>query len=1010
MIHLTKFDEKSLVEDYFIEKLESIGWSYYRADELERESFDEPLLTPILTRSLQLINEDIGIGDEEIKEAMNELKLSASGFEGVGRILNYLKYGIPVKFTEDKLIKYVRLIDFENQGNNQFNISRQITHRKGRDEIRNDIILYVNGIPLVNIECKNPLVISEDWYAAFCQIKDYEKTVPELYKYIQIGVAAEDISMYFPIVPWMKEIHIHEWKEKGKDSIDSTIEMLRPKNLLNIIRNYLFLRIEYGHATKVITRYIQHRASEKIYNRIIDNLKDKTKKNKGLIWHWQGSGKTLTMIFAANKIYQTKELENPSIFFIVDRDDLQEQLRNEFNALDITKAEVIDSIQTLKEVIRHDEGRGKRGLFIVLIHKFRPDELQELQKELEQISKTKETILTRRNVVGFIDEGDRTQYGILAGQMKQLLRNAFFFSFTGTPISDKERDTYRDFAYPPDEYFLDKYFITDSIKDNFTVKIAYQPRLEEIPGIQLNRDMLDTFISTELEEIPENYREKVEKKVKQQLNRIQVVLENEKRIKKIAEDIAVHFKENIDGTFKAMVVGVSRKACVHYKRALDEFLPKEYSEVIMTYNTDDDSLIKDYEQELRLRHKGKDMEDIRKELIEEFKEGEYPRIIIVTDMLLRGFDAPILQVLYLDKLLKGSRLLQAIARTNRPYKNIKEAGMIIDYVGILREVRKAFQEYNKEDISGVLYNIKDLKQEFIEVIDETMNFFDEVPKDTFDRQTMNKALEILTTNEEQSKIFLNNYRRLRMLFELLGPDEIKIRLLSEYKWLSAIHTSYIRKVQGQDRGIERVYIQKFFKKTLKYVHESTEVQEIDRDLKVIEFDEHYLQHLEEQVESNDERAANIVFTLNRFILVEKHKNPVFETLTDKVERILELWKKKIKDYRKIYEEGTEIVVAANKLTARQKSLKFSNLEYSILLTLEKKFAGVPQLIQDTKELSLLIEKHMFSGWMLQKTARKNIEGDVRRFLRRYIKEFGIGMQELDELYQKIMDNVMNYGD
>jgi len=1002
------FTEKSLVEDYFIQKLQEKGWKFIPADELERESLEEPLLTPVLIRALRRINQDLGIGDEEIKQVINELKLKSTGIEGAKHILNYYKFGIPIKFEKERIVKYVKLFDYENPENNEFIISRQVIHQSGDKEIRNDIILYINGIPLVNIECKSPVSFSEDWQTAYNQIKDYEKTIPELYKYIQIGIAAEQTAKYFPIVPWREDTHIHEWKEPPKDPIDSTIEMLKPNTLLNIIKNYLFFRLEYGSANKVITRYMQYRAAEKIYNRVINHLKGKDPKNKGLIWHWQGSGKTLTMIFAANKLYHEKLLQNPTIFFIVDRQELQEQLYQEFTALDITKPEIIDSIETLRKVIKHDEGRGKRGILITLIHKFRPEELQQLQKELEKLSENKETILTRKNVIAFIDEGHRTQYGILAAQMKLILKNAFFFAFTGTPISKRGRDTYLEFSYPPEEKYYDKYFITDSIRDGFTLKIVYQPRLEK--EVHLNKQMLETFLEVEYEEIPEEFREKVKEKVKQKLNTIKVVLENEKRIQKIAEDIAEHFKENLDGKFKAMVVAVSRKACVHYKRALDKLLPKEYTEVVMTFQErKDPQIIRDYLKELKTRYKGKETDEIIKEIIEKYKEEEYPKILIVTDMLLTGFDAPILQVMYLDKPLKEHRLLQAIARTNRPYKDLKEAGIIIDYVGILKEFTKAFKAYTKEDIKGALYNIEDLRNDFIQIINETIDLFENVPKDKYDRETMLKAVEVLTLKEENSKKFLQNYKRLRKLFENLGPDEIKAKMFKEYKWITAVYTYYITMVLGQKREYEKRYIQKYFNKTLKYIHKTTEIEALEKELPIIEFDEHYMEKLEEKVKTKEEKAANIVFTLNRFVLVDRYKNPVYETLTEKVERILKLWKEKTKDFEKIYREGLKIIQEINKLTARQKQLQFTDLEYSILLVLENKFGKNQTLIKDVKEISERIQKYMFRGWYLQKTARKNIAREVRRYIRKYIREYGIKLNELEEIYQKMMENVKNYG-
>jgi type I restriction enzyme R subunit len=357
-------------------------------------------------------------------------------------------------------------------------------------------------------------------------------------------------------------------------------------------------------------------------------------------------------------------------------------LYTEFYALDIVQPEVIQTVADLEEVFSYDNYLGKRGLFITLIHKFRFEELDRLRRHLEEISKTQETIMNRSNVIAFIDEGHRSQYGILAGVMKGILKNAFMFALTGTPISKSNRDTYRDFAYLPEERYLDRYFIVDSIKDGFTMPIVYQPRLEK--DVHLKKEMLETFLEIELEEIPEKARTDVEQRLKQRLDPINVFLENEKRIESIAEDIANHFKQNFDGKFKAMIVAASRKACMHYKNALEKYLPREYFEVVMTAESDEDEIIYGYARDVRERYDGRDHKSTLKKIIDKFKEDDYPKILIVTEMLLTGFDAPILQVMYLDKPLKEHRLLQAIARTNRPYKGLKEAGIIIDYVGILK--------------------------------------------------------------------------------------------------------------------------------------------------------------------------------------------------------------------------------------------------------------------------------------------------------------------------------------
>jgi type I restriction enzyme R subunit len=1027
--------EKLAVEDYLAERLQEKGWRFVYADDLERDTYEEPLLIPNLVRALKRINRansrqhtvDRGmktisdfpstvyrlqptiIGDDEINRVVNELKLTGTGIEGAKRILNFYKFGVPVKFEREKIVKYVQLFDFEDIDNNEFIITRQVYYQ-GKDRIRTDIILYVNGIPIVDIECKNPTNISESWFNAYKQIKDYEKAVPELYKYVQIGVAAESQARYFPIVPWQEEVKTYEWKVGAihelplQNSIDFTIEMLSQDSLTDLIRNFLFFKVEFGNATKVITRYMQYRAANRMVERVIRNLGGEEDKDKGLIWHWQGSGKTLTMIFAANKLYYMRELENPTIFFIVDRIELEDQLYSEFYALDIVEPEIIGSVWELKDILKFDDYRSKRGVFIILIHKFRPEELKEVHGELEKVSRRKETIVNRRNVIAFVDEGHRTQYGLLAAQMEAILKNAFFFALTGTPISKRGRDTYLEFSYPPEEPYLDRYFITDSIKDGFTVKIVYQPRLEK--DVHLKKDQLEAFLETELEELPEEIREGVEDKVKKKLNAIKLVLENPFRIKTISQDIAHHFKENIDGKFKAMVVAGSRKACAIYKEEFDKLLPKNYSEVITTFEREDEKVIQRYVAEAKVRYGGKDIEGIRKDLIEKFKEEEFPKILIVTDMLLTGFDAPILQVMYLDKLLKEHRLLQAVARTNRPFKDLKEAGLVLDYVGILKEFKRAFEMYSEEDVKGALFSYESVKEDFVALIKDILGMLREVPRD-YERETLIQAIEVLTSDEKKEKEFVENYKNLRKMFELLGPDEIKLDYFEDYKWLSAIYTYYM-KIVTQKPAYEG-YVQRYYDKTIRFIHRSTEIEKLERELPTIAFDSEYLEELEEKVKGRKEKAANILFTLNRLVLVERHRNPIYESLIEKVERLLEMWREKTRDYEKIYMEGVKAVNEIKSLFSRQKSLGFSNLEYSMLLELEKKLSRSDVLVDVVKDLSKRLEKYMFFGWFNQFTIKKEVEREIRRFVRGMKGKYNLSLDEMNDLHEKLLESVKNYG-
>ncbi len=1008
---MPKFDEKSLVEDYFVEELQKKGWVFVQANQLERETLDEPLLLKTLARAIKKLNENTGISEVEINKVINELKLRTNGPEDVKDILNYFKKGVPVKFESDRTVRYVKIFDYENLNNNEYVVSRQIPHINGDNEIRNDIVLYVNGIPLVNIECKNPASFSETWFDAYRQIKRYEREVPELYKYVQIGVGAEQKARYFPIVPWSDDVMTHEWKEEGKDPIDSTIELVTPSRLMDVVKNYLFYRIEHGSATKVITRYMQYRASEKIVSRVLGGVAGTDELTKGLVWHWQGSGKTLTMIFAANKLYNSIQLENPTIFFIVDRDDLEKQLYDEFTALDITRPELIKSIENLREVIRHDGGRGKRGILITLIHKFNPEKLLELQKELDAQSNSGETLLNRKNVVAFVDEGHRTQYGMLAVQMRSILKGARFFAFTGTPISKPNRDTYIAFSNLPKEKYIDKYFITDSIKDGFTVKIAYQPRLEAECG--LKKELLDTFLQVEDEEVPEELKEDVKSRVGNKLNAINVFLENPERIKAISEDIARHFRENVDGKFKAIVVAANRVACVRYKQELDRLLPPSYSEIVMSSGKLKDvtrnKIVQDYLEKLREKDRGKDTEDIMEDIVTKFKEEETPKILIVTDMLLTGFDAPILQTMYLDKPLKEHKLLQAVARVNRPYKDIKTAGVVVDYVGVIKQYIKALETYSKDEIKGALYDPEELREEFTNLIKETLDLFKGIPKDSYNRETMLKAIEVITSDEQSGKLFINNYKQLRKTYELLGVDEKKLHYFNEYKWLTAVYTYYTLQVLRQYSD-EMAYIQKYFGRTLKYVYKTVELDNLMKELPIIEFDSKYLENLETRVKSKEEKAANVVFTLNKFVLTDKGHATIPQSLIDKVERIVKHWKERTKDFEKIYAEGTAVISEINELKRRQDELGFNDLEYSILILLEDKFGKKGNLADEVKDFyNTSLQSRLFKGWYSQYTARRDIETEIRKFLRRYMRERKLSYDDLQKLYEKILDDVIAYG-
>jgi type I restriction enzyme R subunit len=992
------FTEKATVEDYIIEKLKEKGWKHIPGELLEREDYSEPLLIGDFVKALKRINENLDLSEGDVNRILAELRSKPASFEGSKHILRFLKQGIAIKLEKTRELKYISLLDQENLENNNFVVSNQVRFESSLGVIRPDIVLYVNGIPLVVIECKNPTEPGASWEAAYRQVKGYENTVPELFKYVQFSIAAEVTARYFPNVLGQREVSCSLWREEGfEDELDATLEMLRRSTLVDLIVNFTFAREEHGLSTKVLPRFMQYQATNLIYSRVMKNLEGKEEKNSGLVWHWQGSGKTLAMIFATYKLYRQPQLENPTIFLIVDRDELEEQLKTEFFCLDLGIAgpEVISSVENLKEVLTHDESRGKRGIFITLIHKFREEELSGLKFAKD----SEEVISNRRNVIAIIDEGHRTQYGKLAEQMRTILKKAFFFAFTGTPIAKKKRDTYLTFSYPEQgELYIHKYFIEDSIRDGFTLPIVFQTRMEKKVGLDKKR--LEEFLAQELEEIPEDFRERVERRISRRLNDLLVFLEDPGRIETIAEDIASHFRENVDGKFKGMVVAASRRACIIYKEKLDKFLPPEYTEVVMTFNPNtDEEMISNYYRKLREKFQNKQIDEVRREIIRRFKEEEYPKILIVTDMLLTGFDAPVLEVMYLDKPVKEHKMLQAIARTNRPYRDLKEAGLIIDYVGVLGEFEKALAIYQKQDIRYVAVKLDEEVKKFNDLLQETEEIFEGIDRSRTDRETLKSAVKLLFHDHDAENKFLMNYRKLIKLYEFLGPRHVPEDRIARLKWLAAIYQFYLKWTGTREEEPEvEEYFRKYFSRTLDDIHRTLEIK-MKEEFPVLKLDVDYLNNLKKAHASLEDRVYDMVFALNKYVLVDRSQKVIYEPIAKKVELIVRKWKERKIDVKEAYERLSEAVSDIQSLEKRQRELGFSEGEYFLLTTLEEKLGRSEELVKEVRALWKDWEKSgmLFEGWNRKPTALKEVGREIRKFLRKKLP-----LKERDEVYEKII--------
>jgi type I restriction enzyme R subunit len=880
------YTEKGTVEDFIIQELQRLGWKYVKPEEMKlirKENYEEPLVLENLKKAVLNVNREVEFIDADLDFVIISLRTIPSNIEGIRTFLDRFRNGLVVPIQKEGKERVIKLVDSEIIESNEFIVTNQFKVEGSRGSIRADIVLLVNGIPLVLIECKNPTEERVDWTDAYKQIKRYEEQAPELFKYVQFSIATDGMKTYYFPNGFNEESKdfLSVWKDpypfKKEDFEDDALKitihgLLSKPNLLDLIENFTFIRKERDKTTKIMTRYMQFRASNRIFQRVINTLRKKENKKFGLIWHWQGSGKTYTMAFSAWKLLHSPEAEKPSIFVMVDRRDLEEQIEKDFSFIEVP-IEKVGSIKELIEILKWGK-EGKRGIFLVTVEKFSPREFAQLEKESEKIE------IERENVIVLADEVHRTQYGKFATLWRSVFKKAFVFGFTGTPLSKIERNTFQRFC-PEGELYLDRYSMLDALKDGFTVPLCYQARL---PDYHLKEKELKEFVKFEEEEIKALSKEE-QKELKKKIKVIKAFVKKPERIRAIAEDIASHFKEVVETTgLKALIVTIDREACVMYRDAISEFLPPEYSEIVMTFDPNDRGIIKDYFDQMVVEYGTKDVKEIHQVVIENFKAKREPKILIVTDMLITGFDAPSLWTMYIDKPLKEHRVLQAIARTNRPFLN-KKFGLIVDYIGVLKELEKAFEKFETSDARDLKVVIREFdkeKEEFKEILNKTLKIFEDVKKEDT-RESLESAMNALV-DPEVAKNFEALMKDLMKSYEMLRGDPFLRPYLLNYTWLVKVYVAYNKRFKKAN--VDELKIDELSKKTIQLVQQTIDIKEIDDTYPTLSVDEKYIEVLRKSAPKTVGAAIDVLTNIQHEARI--HSNSFFFTnLSKEVERTYE---------------------------------------------------------------------------------------------------------------------------
>lgn len=895
-----RWNEENTVEHPIIEWLltPELGWRFenqavvnerYRTDEVE------VLLLPILRRKLKELNPGVITDDARADVILTKLRGIRDNAEWFAWMRNEEIY----KFSAEENSHTITLIDYDDLKNNDFLTTNQFWVDGGDHRIRTDVLLFVNGIPLVNIEAKTT---ARDWHVDWTegarQCGRYLREAPQLYHSNIFCVGVNEITLRYGM-PGVKFHHWQTWRSPnphshvdGDDELKSGIYGLCDRsNLLDILRNFVVFDTQQGQRIKKVTRWQQFGSANELVRRALETDKPRGWR-RGLVWHTQGSGKSLTMLFAARKMWFHPNLQQPTILIIVDRDQLEDQISGQFFRTNTENCHVTTSREDLLAKLRD----GYRGIIVTIMQKFQPGDFH----------------VDRRNVIVLVDEAHRTQEGDLGTAMRYVLKEASLFGFTGTPIELDDRNTPRAFGRELstddtgvtlfERYLEPRYSIADSIRDGATLRLVWEPspRDWKLWGKELD-DKFDKIFA----HLPEGERERL----KRENAVIDVLVKHPDRIADIAAEVADHFVKHVrPNRFKAMLVCYNKETVALYKTALDVLLGPEASVAIFSDVNNRDEKIPQRVKDLDLpkETRAKAIREFRKlpsdKSEDQGKEEQRWRkaeIIIVCDMLLTGFDAPIVQTMYLDKGLKNHTLLQAIARVNRPYNEVKKEGVIRDFWGVFSHLNEALR-YDKSELGEVAFPLQLVREEFKLHMETVLDLLRGHERSGSHPSLMG-ILAFFNKSEPARDKFENSYGKIRQLYELLEPDDFLMPHRADYVWLSKLYMVYRKKFYPLDKFETAA---EDGAKTRDLIREHLDVDQIKKEFPTYVLDENYLTKLKDI--DPDSKALDIEAMLAAELKIRLDQDPEAEPLSEKLKRI-------INDKRNNALQGIALISALEKL-------------------------------------------------------------------------------------------------
>ncbi len=998
---------ESVVEDANLAWLEELGYEVVFGPSIapeemwaERDKYEQTILVNRLKRALETINP--GISPELIEECIRQLnRLELPSLIETNRAFyDLLINGVSLETRrEDGTLGFVpvHLVDFENPENNNWLAVNQFTVIQGPKNRRPDIVVFLNGLPVAVIELKNPGDENATINKAFTQLQNYKNDISSLFHTngllvisdgmeARVGTISADFERF---MPW-RTIDGQTIASKGISELETLIKgVFNQRVFLDMLRHFSVFEDDGKKIIKKIAGYHQYHAVNKAIERTIEATQGEHR--AGVVWHTQGSGKSLTMAFYSGKVIQHPAMKNPTLVILTDRNDLDDQLFGTFgNCHELlrqkpTQADDRDDIRKLLQT-------GSGGVIFTTIQKF---SLLEGEKEFPKLSE-------RSNIVVIADEAHRSQYGFktkidaktgeksvgFAAMIRQALPNASFIGFTGTPVAGTDKNTQQVFGD-----YIDIYDIQRAVEDGATVRIYYESRLAKIELDENEKPKLDE----DFEEITEGEEDSRKEKEKSKWSRMEALVGAEKRVDLIAQDIVTHFEDRTAAMAgKGMIVGMSRRICVALYEAIKTLRPHWHSDddtqgaikVIMTGSSSDHE---NWQRHIRSK-------DRRDALAKRLKDPKDPlKLVIVRDMWLTGFDAPCLHTMYVDKPMKGHNLMQAIARVNRVFKD-KQGGLVVDYIGIADLLKKALMEYTEgdrkeagipiEDAIAIMLEKLELARYLLKAYDYTKGL-DGTPSQRL--TSIAEAMEHILGLDDGKQRFMQIVLELSHGFALASTTDEAIEIRDVVGFFQTIRAAFAKSTAGTGKTIEQLdtALQQIVSKAVS----STEIVDIFSAAGLKTPDISILSD-EFLAEVQGMEKKNLALELLRKLLTDAIKTRAKKNVVQ-ARKFSEMLESAIKRYyakqvetAQVIQELVEMAKDFQAASRRGDELGLQEDEAAFYEALEVNESAVLELGDEilktiARELVATVKRTATIDWTKKESVRAKLRVMVRRILRKY---------------------------